>query len=157
MTVVRFLTTRKELAAAIAGNYHDGQSPAGDRQKILVVDDSMTIAAMVRGILENEGYEVLIAGDGIEGAATARTEHPDMIICDELMPKLDGFGMMAALQEDPETAGIPVILLTAKASVEDEQRALDSGFIDFISKPVQKLRVVSRVKRAFEISQNRKK
>ena len=154
MTVVPFLTTRKEIAAAIARHYEEQQSLAGDRQKILVVDDSMTIAAMVRGILEDEGYEVIIAGDGIEGAATARTERPDMIICDELMPKLDGFGMMAVLREQPETAAIPVILLTSKASVEDEQRALGSGFIDFIPKPVQKLRVVSRVKRAFEISQN---
>jgi PleD family two-component response regulator len=155
--IIPFITTRQEIAAAIGRHYPEEQSLSGGRQKILVVDDSMTIAAMVRGILVEEGYDVIVAGDGAEGAATARAELPDMIICDEIMPKMDGFGMLSTLREYPETAGIPVILLTSKENVEDEQRALDSGFIDFISKPVQKLRVVSRVKRAFEIAQSLRK
>jgi PleD family two-component response regulator len=157
MKIIPFLATRQELVAAIRKHYPEEQSLSGGKQKVLVVDDSMTIAAMVRGILVEEGYDVIVAGDGFEGEAMARAERPDMIICDEIMPKMDGFGMLAALRKHPETAEIPVILLTSKASVEDEQRALDSGFIDFIPKPVQKLRVVSRVKRAFEISHNLKK
>ena len=157
MKIIPFLTTRQEIVAAIGKYYPEGESLSGSKQKILVVDDSMTIAAMVRGILVNEGYDVIIAGDGVEGEAMARAELPDMIICDEIMPKMDGFAMMAALRKHPATAGIPVILLTSKANVEDEQRALDSGFIDFIAKPVLKLRITSRVKRAFEIAQSLRK
>ena len=72
------------------------------------------------------------------------------------MPRMDGFGLMRAIKANPETAHIPIILLTSKASGEEEQKALESGFLDFIAKPVQPIRVVSRVKRAFEIIKNMK-
>jgi CheY-like chemotaxis protein len=64
---------------------------------------------------------------------------------------MDGFAMLRALQANPSTAGIPAILLTSKASGEDEKRAFDAGFLDFIPKPVQPIRIVSRVKRAIEL------
>jgi PleD family two-component response regulator len=73
------------------------------------------------------------------------------------MPRMDGYGLKNAVQGNPATAEIPIILLTSKASGEDEQKALESGFIDFISKPVQSIRVISRVKRAFEIAGTLKK
>ena len=84
--------------------------------------------------------------------AIALLNAPDLIICDSVMPRMDGYGLKTAVQGNPATAAIPIILLTSKASGEDEQKALESGFIDFISKPVQPLRVISRVKRAFEIA-----
>jgi CheY-like chemotaxis protein len=64
---------------------------------------------------------------------------------------MDGFGLLRALRATPSFADTPMILLTSKATGEDEQRALEAGFLDFISKPVQPIRVVSRVKRAFEL------
>ena len=73
------------------------------------------------------------------------------------MPRMDGFGMFRALKANPMTAEIPVIMLTSKASTDEEQKALEFGFIDFIPKPVQPVRVVSRVKRALELSKNYKR
>jgi CheY-like chemotaxis protein len=67
------------------------------------------------------------------------------------MPRMDGFGLMRALKANPMTSEIPVIMLTSKASSEEEQKALELGFIDFIPKPVQPVRVVSRVKRVLEL------
>ena len=84
----------------------------------------------------------------------AFSERPDLIICDMVMPRLDGYAMKNAVHGNPATASIPIILLTSKASSEDEQRALSAGFFDFISKPVQPVRVISRVKRALELIQD---
>jgi response regulator RpfG family c-di-GMP phosphodiesterase len=68
---------------------------------------------------------------------------------------MDGYGLKRALAAQPETAGIPVILLTSKASPEEEQKALSSGFYDFIAKPVNAVRIVSRIRRAIEVTERR--
>ena len=68
------------------------------------------------------------------------------------MPRMDGFGLLRAIKAHPMTAGTPVIMLTSKASTEDEQKALEFGFSDFIPKPVQPLRVVSRVKHTLDMA-----
>jgi CheY-like chemotaxis protein len=70
---------------------------------------------------------------------------------------MDGFGLLRALKANPMTAGIPVIMLTSKATSEDEQKALEQGFIDFIPKPVQPVRIISRVKRALELTRKYKR
>ena len=80
------------------------------------------------------------------------SEQPSLIICDSVMPRMDGYGLKNAIHTNPATASIPIILLTSKASGEEEQKALESGFIDFIPKPVQPLRVTSRVKRALALT-----
>jgi CheY-like chemotaxis protein len=119
--------------------------------KILVVEDSLPVALLVRATLEKEGYEVETGRDGLEGLKLAIKHKPDLIVCDLLMPRIDGYGLKRALQANPATADIPMILLTCKASAEEEQKALESGFFDFIAKPVQPIRVASRVKRALQI------
>ena len=98
-----------------------------------------------------------MASDGLEGLKVAVSERPRLIITDSVMPRMDGFGLLRALKANPMTADIPVIMLTSKASSEDEQKALEFGFIDFIPKPVQPVRVVSRVKRALEITKKYKR
>ena len=80
------------------------------------------------------------------------THRPQLAITDAQMPRLYGYGFLRAVEANPITAGIPVIMLTGRASTDEEQKALDAGFFDFIPKPVQPLRVVSRVKRALELS-----
>jgi PleD family two-component response regulator len=72
------------------------------------------------------------------------------------MPKMDGISMMNALRSTPETATIPAILLTSQTAGEEEKKAFEAGFIDFILKPAQPIRVVSRVKRAFQIVESLK-
>lgn len=154
MKIIPVLATRKDIMAAVSQHYLGGKPVAGDKLKILVVDDSLAIATVIQTALMKEGYEVIIAHDGIDGLKMTFTELPDLIICDTVMPRLDGYGMKKAVHENPATAAIPIILLTSKASGEDEQKALEAGFLDFIPKPVQPIRVVSRVKRAFEIIKN---
>lgn len=151
LQVIPVLATRQELMTAIEKHYLHGKLKDMERQKILVVEDTAPVATVVQVALLKEGFDVLIATDGVEGLKAAVTEKPDLIICDSVMPRMDGFGLMRALRANPATAGIPMILLTSKATGEEEQRALESGFIDFIAKPVQPIRIVTRVKRAFEL------
>jgi len=157
LKIVPVLAIRKDIMDAISKHYLGGRPLSGDKPKILVVDDSLAIATVIQTALLKEGYDVIIAHDGIEGLKMTFSDLPDLIICDSVMPRMDGYGMKTAVQGNPATASIPIILLTSKASGEDEQKALESGFIDFIPKPVQPIRVVSRVKRALEIANNRRK
>lgn len=151
MRILPVLGTRKEILAAISNHYLRGQEACSDRLKVLVVDDSQSVATIISVALKKEGYDVVEAGDGIEGLKLAMTGHPDLIICDSVMPRMDGFTMMRALRANQATSAIPVILLTSKASGEEEQKAFEMGFLDFIPKPVQPIRIVSRVKHAFEL------
>ena len=137
--------------AAITNHYLRGRSAAGGAQKILVVDDSSAITGIIAAALRKEGYGVIEAKDGVEGLKLTMSEKPDLIICDSVMPRMDGFSMMRSIRANPAIASIPAILLTSKASGEDEQRAFESGFLDFIPKPVQPIRIVSRVKHAFTL------
>jgi DNA-binding response OmpR family regulator len=102
--------------------------------------------------LSKEGYHVLIAHDGVDGLKLAEKERPQVIVTDSVLPRMDGYALFSALKANPMTSAIPVIMLTSKASVEDEQKALETGFIDFIPKPVQPQRIVSRVRRVLELT-----
>lgn len=75
-----------------------------------------------------------------------------LIITDSLMPRMDGYGLLRAIRANPMTSEIPVIMLTSKSSTEDEQKALEFGFSDFIPKPVQPVRVVSRVRHILDMT-----
>jgi len=157
LKTIPFLARRDDIMAAIRANYFKGKTSTSSKQKILVVDDSQSITAIIQVALQKEGYEVFVGHDGLEGLKLAISEKPDLIICDTVMPRMDGFGLLRALKGSPATALIPMILLTAKSGSEDEQRALEAGFLDFISKPVQPIRLISRVKRAFELVQSMKR
>ncbi len=144
LQVVPVLATRKEILHAISTHYLKSSSEGGEA--ILVVEDSSPIATIIQFALIKVGYKVLLASDGLEGFKIAISERPKLIITDSVMPRMDGYGLLRAIRTNPMTSEIPVIMLTSKASTEDEQKALEFGFNDFIPKPVQPLRVVSRVK-----------
>lgn len=150
LKVVPVLATRKEILDAISVHYLKSSSES--REAILVVEDSPPIATVIQVALEKEGYKVLMASDGLEALKIALTERPRLIITDSVMPRMDGYGLLRAIKANPMTSEIPVIMLTTKASTEDEQRALEFGFSDFIPKPVQPLRVVSRVKHILDMT-----
>jgi DNA-binding response OmpR family regulator len=107
---------------------------AGD-MRVLVIDDEAPIRLLCRVNLEAEGMRVLEAGDGPTGLETARSEGPDLILLDVMMPGLDGWGVAEALLEDERTAEIPIIFLTARAEFRDRARGLDIGGVDYITKP----------------------
>jgi len=157
LKIMPVLATRQDILAAIKKHYLRNAEPVADKRTILVVDDSQPIAAIIEAALKKEGYAVSIGQDGVEGLKMALTDKPELIICDSIMPRMDGFALIRALRANPATAQIPMILLTSKASGEDEQRAFDAGFLDFISKPVQPIRIISRVKHAFTLIDAMKK
>ncbi|MBT0665382.1 response regulator [Geobacter pelophilus] len=152
LKVIAVLSTGKEIRAAIQEYYLHGAETPASQLRILVVEDSSVVANVVKAVLEREGFEVLQASDGLEGLKLAISSKPTVILCDSVMPRMDGFALKRALAAQTETAKIPVILLTSKASPEEEQKALSSGFFDFIAKPVNAVRIVSRIRRAIEIS-----
>lgn len=107
-------------------------------KKILVVEDNLEVRENLAEILELSGYEVLTAEDGTVGVDVAVSNPPDLIICDVMMPKLDGFGVLNILSKRPETADIPFIFLTAKAEKSDFRRGMNLGADDYITKPFYK-------------------
>ncbi|GAM09831.1 protein PilH [Geobacter sp. OR-1] len=153
LKVMTLLSTEKEIKGAIKEYYLTGnEGSTASLVRVLTVEDSPVVANVIKAALEREGFEVLQAADGLEGLKMAMSFKPSVILCDSVMPKMDGFGLKRALSAQAETAKIPVILLTSKASPEEEQKALSSGFFDFIAKPVNAVRIVSRVRRAIEMS-----
>src|SRR3982074_2851960 len=94
---------------------------------VLVVDDDPVIVQLLRVNFELEGYRVLTAGDGEEALAEVKKERPDVSLSDIMMPKMDGLAFVKELQADPATAGLPVILLSAKAQSADVTRGLELG------------------------------
>jgi two-component system, OmpR family, alkaline phosphatase synthesis response regulator PhoP len=100
-----------------------------------VVDDQPDIRLMCRVNLQLEGYTVVEAGDGDAGLEMVRSEKPDLILLDVMMPGLDGWQFMEALKADQTTASIPVIMLTARVQREDEIRGWLSGAADYLPKP----------------------
>ncbi|WP_026840650.1 response regulator [Citrifermentans bremense] len=149
--IVQVLAAREEILGAIKQHYLRNEAADNVSLKILLVDDSAGMSCDVEGALKNEGYQVYTARDGVEGLKIAFSQRPDLILCDAGAPKMDGYALMRAIKANPASAGTPMILLTSKASPEEEHRALKAGFHDFIAKPMMTIRVVSRVKRAFQI------
>lgn len=115
------------------------------REKILVVDDEPDILDLVEWTLTSEDFEVVTAKDGLEALEKVRTTHPDLILLDLSMPGMDGFEVMEVLRSTPETADIPVIILTARAQITDKLRGLSSGADDYITKPFELDTLVSRI------------
>ncbi|HXH88883.1 MAG TPA: response regulator, partial [Gaiellaceae bacterium] len=118
--------------------------------RVLVIDDEAPIRLLCRVNLEAEGMAVLEASDGPSGLAKARAELPDLVLLDVMMPGLDGWGVAEALLEDGETAGIPIIFLTARAEFRDRARGLDIGGIDYITKPFNPVELAPLVRELLE-------
>jgi len=155
--IIPVISTRKEILDAVSKFYLKSSIRSECTDSILIVEDSAVVAGVIQAALIKEGYQVIVAIDGLDGLKMAISERPILIVTDSVMPRMDGFGLLRALKVNPLTSGIPVIMLTSKATVDDEQKALEYGFIDFIPKPIQPKRVVSRVKRALELTKKYKR
>jgi DNA-binding response OmpR family regulator len=113
--------------------------------RVLVVDDDADICGLVKFKLSALGYDVLIERDGDAGLAAARSERPDVIVLDWMMPRLTGLEVCAELRADEVLRSIPVILLTAKAQEADIARAFAAGVTDYLVKPFSPRELASRV------------
>jgi DNA-binding response OmpR family regulator len=116
------------------------------RKRILMVDDSNTMLMMNKLILAKEGYEILTAHDGREGVELARAERPDLILMDVVMPNLGGFDAVKELQESDSTRDIPVIMLTTRGEKENVTRGRDLGAAEYLTKPVNAVELLAKVK-----------
>jgi len=105
-------------------------------KKVLVADDKATSRELIRTVLENRGYSISEASDGIEALRLARELQPDLIILDLHMPGVDGFGVIAELRREPKFSSTPIMALTASAMQGDRERALAAGFDSYVSKPI---------------------
>ena len=115
--------------------------------KILVIEDEGPIRNNLERLLRAEGYEVVTAENGALGVRAAARERPDLVLCDVLMPEMDGYGVLAALRQSGETARIPFIFLTASADRADRRLALEHGADEYITKPFKLQDVLAAIKR----------
>ena len=113
---------------------------------ILIVDDDPVVRRMLQLSFESEGFDVLTAGDGIEGLEAMRSGKPNVVVLDIMMPKLDGMKVMRELMSDDELRGTPVILLSAKATSLDIDLGLKAGAADYVTKPCDPIELVERVR-----------
>lgn len=106
-------------------------------EKILVIEDEPGVRENLAEILALAQYEVVTAIDGVQGVEYARQERPDLIICDVMMPQMDGFEVLETLQADPELAAIPIIFLTALTDLDNLRTGMDLGADDYLTKPFE--------------------
>jgi two-component system, OmpR family, alkaline phosphatase synthesis response regulator PhoP len=118
------------------------------KEKILVVDDEEDILELVRYNLSREGYKILCATSGEDGLKAARSEKPDLIVLDLMLPGVDGLGVTKRLKGDDATKKIPVVMLTAKGEESDIVTGLELGAEDYITKPFSTKVLVARVRAA---------
>jgi two-component system alkaline phosphatase synthesis response regulator PhoP len=113
---------------------------------ILVVDDNAQNLELIQAYLEDVECQTVAAHDGVEALDIVARAKPDLVLLDVMMPKMSGFEVCRRLKKDPETCDIPVIMVTALNEFGDIERGIDSGTDDFVSKPVNRLELLTRVK-----------
>ena len=118
-----------------------------DEKTVLLVEDNEDNLIVYRTILDHVGYRVIEARDGEEGVARARADHPDLILMDLSLPKMDGWEATRRIKADEGTRQIPIIAVTAHALDDDREKATQVGCDGYLAKPVAPRRVVEEVER----------
>jgi len=119
-------------------------------KRILVVDDEPDVASLLTLMLKSQGYEVIAAGDGQEALEKARSENPDLILLDVMLPRLDGYKVARMLKFDENYSHIPIIMLTAKIQDRDKQTGLEMGANDYVTKPFDTAQLLAKIKDILE-------
>ena len=118
--------------------------------KILIIEDEEAVRENLLDLLEAEDFETIAAANGRIGVHLAISEVPDLILCDIMMPEIDGYGVLTALRQDPSTATIPFIFLTAKSAKSDFRQGMDMGADDYITKPFTRAELLSAIMNRLE-------
>jgi two-component system cell cycle response regulator len=117
-----------------------------DKPYILVVDDNKITTKLLKKYLQSHGYEANEAYDGIDCLEKVEERHPDAIVLDVMMPRLDGYDTVRRLKDDEKTAHIPVVIVTALNDVANQLKSIESGADDFLSKPIEEKLLIAKVK-----------
>lgn len=115
-----------------------------NKSKVLLVEDETTLSMIIKDTLEDEGFELIVAADGIKGLNSFLTNKPDIIIADVMMPEMDGFEMVKRIRKTDSTT--PILFLTARSSLDDLVNGFNLGANDYLKKPFKMLELVMRVK-----------
>ncbi len=115
------------------------------KKKIMIADDEEDIKVVMQLFLESKGYDIVTAFDGLDTIEKAKSEHPDLILLDVMMPVIDGFEVCKRLKADPATFAIPIIMVSAASHAESKQRGLEAGAVDYVVKPFEPELLAQRV------------
>lgn len=121
------------------------QASSAGPTRILVIDDSNTIRRSAEIFLKQGGHEVALAEDGFDALAKLGDFHPDLVFCDILMPRLDGYQTCAIIKRNPQFSGVPVIMLSSKDGLFDKARGRMVGSQDYLTKPFTKDQLLQAV------------
>lgn len=148
LSIIPFVATTTEIYEAICRSYLQKEVSNSETPTVLVAEDDRLVRTMLSDVLGKAGFRVVVATDGLEAYKSVLTERPQVIVTDLILPKLDGYGLFDSLQSAAELKRIPVILIQDSTHPDDEAKAFERGFFDFIAKPVRESTLVTRVKRA---------
>lgn len=116
-------------------------------KRVLIVEDEPNIAEAIGFLLEREGFAVSLAGDGETALAAARSERPNAIVLDVMLPRKNGFEVLREIRGDPNVSSIPVVVLTARGQAHDRRVARDVGADVYLTKPFSNREVISEIRR----------
>ena len=119
------------------------------RKRILVVEDDLDLVELLRFNLSNAGFSVLVATDGAEALKKARSQQPDLVLLDLMLPELDGFAVCEILRRDTSTTSIPIIILTAISSQLARVAGMGAGANDYVTKPFSPKHLLNRIENQF--------
>ena len=114
--------------------------------KILIADDEPQIREILRVYFEKEGFQVVEAADGKEALQQITKERPDILLLDVMMPVMDGLAATRKIRSEPRWAKLPIVMLTAKAMPDDQERCIDAGANDYMAKPIDVDKLLSLVR-----------
>ncbi|MFP4368771.1 MAG: PleD family two-component system response regulator [Candidatus Kapaibacterium sp.] len=128
-----------------------------DKPFILVVDDNKITTKLLRRYLEANGYEAKEAYDGIDCLEKVTERHPDAVVLDVMMPRMDGYETVKRLKDDESTKHIPVVIVTALNDVANQLKSIEAGADDFLSKPIEEKLLIAKVKLLSSLNLEKKK
>ncbi|HJV64434.1 MAG TPA: response regulator [Geomonas sp.] len=153
LSITPYVATRREIYTAICRNYLKKEVRNSEAHTVLLVENDRQLGATFADVLGRQGYRVIRVSDGQEACQALLTEKPQAVVTDHDLPNPHENGFFVALKTTPELSLIPVILVAGSCSPEEEIKAFERGFFDFIQKPVREATLVTRVKRALQFSQ----
>ncbi|MBQ2683907.1 MAG: response regulator [Thermoguttaceae bacterium] len=129
----------------------DNEAKSVTKGRILIADDNPVNQELLEAYLQDQGYEIEFASDGIETLEKVSSFKPDLILLDVMMPKLSGFEVCETLKKSPGSKQIMILMVTALAELGDIERAVSAGCDDYLSKPVHQLELVKRVENLLKL------